>query len=120
MIFLFSDVNRGSQSVVSNFAPKATVKTKGKIFNGHQHLTKHFRLVLPRLYERLLEEKANEPDSDDEDEDEADSNFHDQSSKSTGILFFSFIVQVMDNLNFIINEGRHFFSQRIGSRFFCF
>ncbi|CAF5079843.1 unnamed protein product, partial [Rotaria sp. Silwood1] len=24
------DINRSSQSIVSNFAPKATVKTKGK------------------------------------------------------------------------------------------
>ncbi|CAF3399747.1 unnamed protein product [Rotaria sp. Silwood1] len=48
------DINRSSQSIVSNFAPKATVKTK----------------VLPRLYERLCEEKA---DDDGEDGDEADS-----------------------------------------------
>ncbi|CAF0885558.1 unnamed protein product [Rotaria sordida] len=50
------DTNRSSQSIVSNFAPKATVKTK----------------VLPRLYERLCEEEAN--DDDDHDGDEADSN----------------------------------------------
>ncbi|CAF4113692.1 unnamed protein product [Rotaria sp. Silwood2] len=51
------DTNRSSQSIVSNFAPKATVKTK----------------VLPRLYERLCEEKANDNNEDDHDGDEADS-----------------------------------------------
>ncbi|CAF1445215.1 unnamed protein product [Adineta steineri] len=45
------DGNLPSQSIVNNFAPKATVKTK----------------VLPRLYERLCEEKV------DEEGDEADS-----------------------------------------------
>ncbi|CAM4804518.1 unnamed protein product [Rotaria magnacalcarata] len=47
------DASRTSQSIESGFAPKATVKAK----------------VLPRLYERLREEKAME----DEDGDEADS-----------------------------------------------
>ncbi|CAF4531469.1 unnamed protein product, partial [Rotaria magnacalcarata] len=44
------DASRTSQSIESGFAPKATVKAK----------------VLPRLYERLREEKAMEDEDGDE------------------------------------------------------
>lgn len=58
------NVTRSSQSILNNFAPKATVKTK----------------VLPRLYERLCEEKVQ--DDDDGDSDEADSSSHGKRHRS--------------------------------------
>ncbi|CAF2824666.1 unnamed protein product [Rotaria sp. Silwood2] len=68
------DKNDFSESIINNFAPKSTVKTK----------------VLPRLYERLCEEKT-----DNEFEDETDSNNIDKHQYT----------QISDN-----NETCHFVS----------
>ncbi len=57
------EINRSS--IVGSFAPKATVKTKGmeELFSMIIHFFS-LLLVLPRLYERLCEEKADEDEAD--------------------------------------------------------
>ncbi len=52
---------------MNNFAPKATVKTKGKISLILKNIYSHRCLALPRLYERLCEEKTGHEDGDEAD-----------------------------------------------------